>query len=42
MKLKIFLLAILIVFVGTIFVFKNDNGGEVMADVKNNKKVLVV
>ena len=41
MKLKIFITALVIVFAGTIFVFKNNNGGEVMAEAKSNKKVLV-
>jgi flavodoxin len=41
MKLKIFITALIIVFAGTIFVFKNSNGGEVMAEAKSNKKVLV-
>ncbi len=41
MKLKIFLLAMLIIFMGTVFVFRNNNGGEVMAEAKSNKKVLV-
>ena len=41
MKLKIFLLVMLIIFMGTVFVFRNNNGGEVMAEAKSNKKVLV-
>jgi len=41
MKLKLFITALIIVFVGTVFVFKNSNGGEVMAESKSNKKVLV-
>ncbi len=41
MKLKIFAAVLIVVFVGTIFVFKNNNGGEVMAEAKSNKKVLV-
>jgi len=41
MKLKIFITALVIVFAGTIFVFKTGNGGEVMAEAKSNKKVLV-
>ena len=41
MKLKIFITALVIVFVGTFFVFKSNNGGYVMAESKNNKKVLV-
>ena len=32
---------VLVVLVGTIFVVKNKNGGEVMAESKSNKKVLV-
>ncbi len=41
MKLKVFVTALILVFVGTIFVFKNGTGGEVMAEAKSNKKVLV-
>ena len=41
MKLKNFLVVLFVVFVGTIFIFKNNNGGEVMAESKSNKKVLV-
>ena len=41
MKLKIFAAALIVVFVGTFFMFKNNNGGEVMAEIKSNKKVLV-
>lgn len=41
MKLKIFITTLIVVFVGTIFMFKNNNGGEVMAETKSNKKVLV-
>ena len=41
MKLKIFAAVLIVVFVGTIFVFKSNNGGEVMAEAKSNKKVLV-
>lgn len=41
MKLKFFIAALVIVFAGTIFVFKNSNGGNVMAESKSNKKVLV-
>lgn len=41
MKLKIFVTALIVVFAGTIFVFKNNNGGNVMAEAKSNKKVLV-
>jgi flavodoxin len=41
MKLKVFITALIVVFVGTIFVFKTGNGGEVMAESKSNKKVLV-
>ena len=32
---------VLVVLVGTIFVVKNKNGGEIMAESKSNKKVLV-
>ena len=41
MKLKIFVTTLIVVFIGTIFVFKSNNGGEVMAEAKSNKKVLV-
>ena len=41
MKLKVFISVLIVVFVGTIFVFKSNNGGEVMAEAKSNKKVLV-
>ena len=41
MKLKIFITTLIVVFVGTFFMFKNNNGGEVMAETKSNKKVLV-
>ena len=41
MKLKIFAAALIVVLVGAIFVFKSNNGGEVMAGTKSNKKVLV-
>lgn len=41
MKLKIFITTLIVVFIGTIFMFKNNNGGEVMAETKSNKKVLV-
>ncbi len=42
MKLKIFVTTLIVVFVGTIFLLKsNNNGGEVMAEAKSNKKVLV-
>ena len=41
MKLKIFAVALIVVLVGVIFVFKSNNGGEVMAEAKSNKKVLV-
>ena len=41
MKLKVFISVLIVVFVGTIFIFKNNNGGEVMAEAKSNKKVLV-
>ena len=41
MKLKIFVATLIVVLVGAIFVFKSNNGGEIMAESKNNKKVLV-
>ena len=41
MKLKIFITTLVIFFIGTIFVFKNNDGGNVMAESKSNKKVLV-
>ena len=42
MKLKVFVTLVIVVFVGTIFLLKsNNNGGNVMADSKSNKKVLV-
>jgi|GEM_PF-6117296 len=39
MNIKIILTAVLIVLAGSFFVFKNNNGGAVMAEVKR-KKVL--
>lgn len=41
MKLKILVTALIVVFAGTFLVFKNGNGGNVMAETKSNKKVLV-
>ena len=41
MKLKIFVTTLVVIFVGTIFMFKNNDGGNVMAETKSNKKVLV-
>lgn len=41
MKLKIFMAALVVVFVGTVFVFKNRMEENVMAEEKSNKKVLV-
>ena len=41
MKLKIFITAFIVVFIGTFFVFKSNTGGYVMAESKGNKKVLV-
>ena len=41
MKLKIFITTLIVVFVVTIFMFENNNGGEVMAESKSNKKILV-
>jgi flavodoxin len=40
-KLFSIVIFVLVVLVGTIFVVKNKNGGEVMAESKSNKKVLV-
>ena len=41
MNIKLILIGLLIVVFGGFFLFKNNNGGKTMAEVNDNKKVLV-